>query len=506
MNNRNNSRWTNAYNPNTDNNINPSYLSSHNNFNSNLNYLSSNQNKDNFLQNNSESNQSESMKKEEELENQIRDHLKCYICLTKVMKPKMCKFCKKICCESCIDKWLLNHDYCGICKHNVTQQDMITLPFLDDMSTYFINNIDSHPKNHPNINNINKEINNNNINSQSLQNKNNLNKKEDKNICPKHKSKIDYYCIQCNKYFCSNCLVFFSDEGQKHKNHLILQIAKMNNLGIREAVNEYKKLPETKNVLDHLIGLINLKIKENEIKKANTTNFMNYIKDLYLKKIDENTGELNKMLVNLKTQKDSIENSINSIPNGFNNIVNSNDYVQGGIVSKELKKMNVIDDNLENEIKEKSKISPKLFVENYETELLEIEIPYAGQYIEGLDFFEHKIDIIPNFPSKLILKYLQGKIYISFCVDIDLPLNAPYYPKFYTYVILKNQKYGVEFINLSNQSFPQDFVMKENRYESRRIRQQTNSNEIEAQQFLFLGGNDKKVRLKAYIIKSFYDY
>ena len=59
---------------------------------------------------------------------------------------------------------------------------------------------------------------------------------------------------------------------------------------------------------------------------------------------------------------------------------------------------------------------------------------------------------------------------------------------------------------MSNQSFPQDFVMKENRYESRRIRQQTNSNEIEAQQFLFLGGNDKKVRLKAYIIKTFYDY
>ena len=56
MNNRNNSRWTNACNPNTDNNINPSYLGSHNIFNSNLNYLNSNQNKDNYLQNNSESN------------------------------------------------------------------------------------------------------------------------------------------------------------------------------------------------------------------------------------------------------------------------------------------------------------------------------------------------------------------------------------------------------------------------------------------------------------------
>lgn len=50
-----------------------------------------------------ESNQNESIE-EKKLENQIREHLKCYICLAKVKNPVMCKFCNKLSCRSCINK------------------------------------------------------------------------------------------------------------------------------------------------------------------------------------------------------------------------------------------------------------------------------------------------------------------------------------------------------------------------------------------------------------------
>ena len=316
-------------------------------------------------------------------------------------------------------------------KKHVTLKDMITLPFLDDMSTFFIKNIDSHPKNFPNINNQNqenKEINN-------IINENNLNiineKEINKDLCQKHKTKIDYYCVQCDNYFCSNCLVFFNEEGKKHNNHLIIQIQKMNDLGIKEAINEYKKLPKTKKAIENLMDLINLKLKENKIKKAEFENFLNLIKNLYFEKIDETSNDLKTILDKLKSQKDTIENCINSVPNGFNNIINNNDHAQGYIVSKDLKKYNRLNNDLEDEIIEKSKISPKLFFENYETELLEIDVPFGGQYNEGFEIANYKIDIMPGFPSRLILKYLQNQIYISFCMDIDLLLNAINYPKFY---------------------------------------------------------------------------
>ena len=85
----------------------------------------------------------EDIRREKELEDQIRDSLKCYICLGKVTKPKMCNYCKRICCEACINRWLLNHSFCGICKRHITPNEMITLPFLDDLSEFFIKNIDN---------------------------------------------------------------------------------------------------------------------------------------------------------------------------------------------------------------------------------------------------------------------------------------------------------------------------------------------------------------------------
>ena len=89
---------------------------------------------------------SEEEKKEIEAENDIRDKLKCYICLSKVNKPKMCKYCKRLSCSDCIKTWLSQHDFCGICKKSLTNDDVISVPFLDNMSTYFINNIENNPK------------------------------------------------------------------------------------------------------------------------------------------------------------------------------------------------------------------------------------------------------------------------------------------------------------------------------------------------------------------------
>ena len=228
---------------------------------------------------------------------------------------------------------------------------------------------------------------------------------------------------------------------------------------------------------------------------------MNLIKDLYLKKLDEDTQELKNILTNLKTQKDLIENSINSIPNGFSNIVNSNDYVQGGVVSLELKKLNNIDNNLSLKIEEKSKINPLLFIENYETNYLELSLPYGGQYVEGEEIVNRELNFIENSQSRLIMKYLQNQIYISLSIDINMPLNSPNFPKFFTYITLKNKKYGVEFINLSEQAFPQDLSLQGNVIGTC---QQINSFRMDAKPFLSLVGPDKKIRLKIFVIKIYY--
>ena len=60
-------------------------------------------------------------------------------------------------------------------------------------------------------------------------------------MCANHNSKIEFYCIQCNKYFCSKCLVFFGEESKKHSQHYIIKVDKIDDLGVTEAIKEYNK-------------------------------------------------------------------------------------------------------------------------------------------------------------------------------------------------------------------------------------------------------------------------
>ena len=206
----------------------------------------------------------EEEKEEIKLNNCKKDNLKCYICLSTVKNPKMCQFCKKLSCSECIKKWLLFHNCCGFCKKKATNNDMISVPFLNDMTTFFNENIENNPKYLES-----KESQKIEYKSKELDNKiennifNETKEKTIRNICQKHNIKYEYYCIQCNNYYCSKCLIFFGEESNSHQKHFFLQTEKMNNLVIKEVINEYQKLPETKNKLEYFIELCNLKLKEN---------------------------------------------------------------------------------------------------------------------------------------------------------------------------------------------------------------------------------------------------
>ena len=464
------------------------------------------------------------MKKEIEIENNIRDVLKCYICLTKVRKPRMCQNCKKICCEACITKWLENHSSCGICKHHVTLNDMIALPFLDDMSSFFINNIDNHPKNkeifnndissnklnqktfqenRKETNNEGKKINNyvNNIDNEIIMNNINETNEEseieeserDKNMCANHNSKIEFYCIQCNKYFCSKCLVFFGEESKKHSQHYIIKVDKIDDLGVTEAIKEYNKLPETKNKIENLIGLCNLKIKENEIKKYETIKTINIIKDLYIKDIDEESLAIKDILKQLIVSKNEILNQYSSFLNKYLDIMKNNNIIEAQRMNLEFKQLNDINQKIEKDIKEKSKIIPKIYIENYQTDFIDFNILVSGQqFSENQELLNEDVNLNINYPCKLKIRYLRNKIIISCHLTVNEPINSPEFPILYIYIIFRSQKYGLEFINLSNKNKSQ--IISQN------IEQ---INSIEFDKFLFLCNGENKISLKFFVTKSY---
>ena len=434
------------------------------------------------------------MKKEKELEDDIRDKLKCYICLSKVIKPKMCNYCKRICCETCINKWLEHHSFCGICKHYITRQDLISIPFIDDMSTFFINNIDSLQKKQK-INGPNPKINVDfNIKTEAIfedDEESRLSEiADDKTICREHNSKIEYYCINCDKYYCSNCLVFFRNEVNKHSSHFVIQTSKMNDLDIINAINEYKKLPKTKKYITDLIGLCNVKIRENQIEKSEAINFLTSIQNEFIKKIDDESKSLKNSLNFAKNQKIYIEKYYNLLSQAIIKIEPNN--INNKEIIEKIKKNNFVDPKILQEIKNHSKINPKLFLENYQTDFIEFTIPVSNNgFSEGEDLINFTLRSVPGCLCKLIFKYYNKKMHISFVVYMNEPNNSLSFPNFYSYIYFRNN-FGIEFINLNSNN------------QSESVKEQISSFELDENKFSYLIYNENKISIKLHVIKTFY--
>ena len=476
--------------------------------------------------------QLEEIKKNNELEEQILDYLKCYICLSRIKKPRMCRYCKRMSCESCITKWLENHSICGICKNKVSILDMYELPFLEDMPTFFFDKIENnHLKNEQIINNkfqlininnkkLNKEIlNNENNNSFKIlninSNKNNINNifnlndftertiiDDDKDICIEHGYKIDFYCIQCNKYFCGQCFVIFGKEVNNHNKHIIIKVEKINDKKINRAINEYNKKKEKKKELEYLISLCEAKKKENEIEKSQIIKIMNKIQNSYINKINNETKDIKNILHYIKNSKIDFQEQLNSLQKEINNLLiqDNIDFDKIKEKSKVLSNIDYIVSNLNNDAKEQSKISPKLFIESYQTDFLEIKIPAPiQQYQNNEEIINYSLKIIPNYTSKLIFKYFNNKIIISFILNIRNDLNSYNYLNFYSYIIFRSKKYGLELMNLSEEILKKNHNILSLENDEEKIY----STQILFDKFFNLCNEQNKLDLKVFITKSF---
>ena len=93
---------------------------------------------------------SDFLKEEKENENrkmEIKDALTCFICTAKILDPMMCPQCKKLVCTKCIKRWFVDqqHQKCPFCQVQCSFNQMIALPFMNQLSEYFIKEIDANP-------------------------------------------------------------------------------------------------------------------------------------------------------------------------------------------------------------------------------------------------------------------------------------------------------------------------------------------------------------------------
>ena len=452
------------------------------------------------------------LKKESELEDQIIDRLKCYICLEQVIKPKMCSYCKRMCCDECIKQWLAAHHTCGICKHYTCYQEMIDIPFIDQMSSYFINRIDKNnikdiiplkqkkikelkedqkdniSNDYFSINNIEPNIQDNNIIDLDDQ----ILGDEDKditsgNVCDKHKEKVEFYCVQCKDYYCGKCLNIFSSEASNHRDHLILKAKNLENQNMNSLLQEYTQLSKTKDYINKMLSLINLKIKENEMEKYQVNKILNHIANSYNKVIDEENlteKELQDTIKIYNYEKNSLAKKISDSLNSKNNLGKEG-------LKKELNNILHFENNLIEDIKNKyinkSNIDFQTYHFGYTTKI------NLNQYDPLICDF-----VIYNFQrSNITVKNLNNKIY--FIIEIEQDKKEINRAKFYSFIIFKTKNNGIEYLNLYEKGNSIDAI-----YFPRYKPSQINHAAIDYDKFNFLLKEDNNLSMRIHIAKVLY--
>lgn len=359
------------------------------------------------------------------LTNSLEDDMKCCICLNAFKDPLLCPYCHHFFCRICINKWFdENKNNCVYCRKNLDKDSFIeisifrtVLPFLDllkeNNNRYFDykikNNIEkvtilcSNP-----IHEKNDEENKpNNINFKEndiVDNEKNKENKYDDNL---DKIKADYYCFDCNKPFCSDCICINDDYSNcGHKDdHLVFNIETLNDMKLfdllyeKENNNTIEKLKKMNEELTNGINELNKR-------KNNTLLFIEYIKNTYIEFVNNKINELKDMIKKNEEEIKKVKNKFNDLDNFIKNLKNEENIKNSKNCEEIQDTLNLINDfdklpeKTQKDLNDTLKFTGKIQLKEHMNSTIEIDTISFDTSIYRLDSNFSFIIINENFKKK----------------------------------------------------------------------------------------------------------
>jgi hypothetical protein len=171
------------------------------------------------------------------------------------------------------------------------------------------------------------------------ENRNELNHNIQKEMCEKHNYELLFYCLDCDKKLCGECIETFNKKLNAHASHNVYNIKDLNKYNLFEPIELYKKLNENKNSYKEYIDKCDYKLNFlnviDEIRKNHLNQFQDFINEQFEKIIQKKA----KIKENIKKEKKQLgedfpplNSFINEIlkekgNNTYNNLINKiNEY------------------------------------------------------------------------------------------------------------------------------------------------------------------------------------
>ena len=427
-------------------------------------------------------NDQEIIEQSEEI-NEIKESVMCYICLSKVVQPKMCPNCQKIACKDCLKNWFITkgNKNCGYCRAEMSFEKMISVPVLDSVANLIekisVKNSQILQR-YPQINSsivLNKRmiLDDNNITNNSrltfknlgntyergrkFKKKMEFNNNTNSNIisdmtdiefCDKHPDQpLYYYCMDCNKGYCRTCFVFFGEEKDKHNHHKIIEYEKYKLNNVSLFAKEKENLEDKSEELNAYIKRCEALKECYEFERKIVLNYIKKIVDNYNNEIDENIETLDSIIKTYKNYLEQIDKCVKDIQKIYSNTKVNKEYEE--MLMNKIKNVNEIKYYNSKEIDTYSDLSKNININVYQTKLKKFEIKQKS--------FHFKIPLLDSDKYNLSITQKGNEVQIY----IYWPEDKNYDDKFnllpFIFIRKKNKNWEsfqlTEFLNYKGNNY-----------------------------------------------------
>ncbi|CAF0711565.1 unnamed protein product [Brachionus calyciflorus] len=173
----------------------------------------------------------------------ICEVFKCFICMEKLQNARLCPHCSKLCCYSCISRWLTEQrSQCPHCRAPLQLNELVNCRWAEEITQKLdtLQQSGSFSSTKRSTNRFDSDQNSDLTNSSSHSSLTDFNLRKD-NRCDIHKAeKLSVYCLTCKKSICHQCALF----GGTHTSHQfkpIDEVYEFHKEQIQEQINLLKK-------------------------------------------------------------------------------------------------------------------------------------------------------------------------------------------------------------------------------------------------------------------------
>lgn len=209
--------------------------------------------------------------------NNLEEILKCVICYDKSVDARMCPFCSKLSCKTCIRKWLTeNRSQCPHCRSSLRFEQLVSCRFVNEITqaleTLAVPKADPGEK------------------------------------CYEHECPLNYYCNTCSKAICSDCAMF----STAHQGHEFKHLSSVYNEHLQQINSESRILNKRILDLEEILKNVETSIEKLKVGKSDKNRELLICLDQMQARLDD---QLKEKTSELGIKKDEVNAEIRKLKN-----------------------------------------------------------------------------------------------------------------------------------------------------------------------------------------------